>query len=221
LPKTPGRKLSKDRLLLRKEFVERLAQGYGISEACRKLQVSRQTIHNWRKKDEAFDAEVERVLADPIHQTRILRGESKTIVSPEEKWQYQFIGVYRKTGDRNAAILACDKPALFIEQALDPMSDSYDAEFAAMYSEEQQRKLWTIEDNTMNKAEHDAPTARFVLSNLMKAKYGKLEGSSQINQFWFTAAGEADAAKELGGLNFGQEIEATSRPILPASEAEH
>jgi len=204
LANRPGRKLSKDRLLLRKEFVERLAQGYGISEACKVLRVARQTIYNWRQQDEAFDAEVTRVLADPIHQTRILRGESVADVPIEEKWQLRFIGVYRKTGDRNAAILAADKPALFIERALDPMSDDYDEAFAALYAEEQQRKLWLIEDNTMNKAEHDAPTARFVLSNLMKAKYGKLEGHAQINQFWFTAVGEADAAKELGGLNFGE-----------------
>ena len=68
----------------------------------------------------------------------------------------------------------------------DARHEEYDETFHKMFIEEEQRRLWRIEDNTLTKAESDPPTARFVLSNLLKEKYGKLEGTGTTqNLYWF------------------------------------
>lgn len=206
-------KSGKDRALLKKEIIERLAQGYGIRETCDILQVGHGTYYNWRNKDPEFKADVERILSDPLHATRILNRSSKEELGVEENWKLRFLGVYRRTGDRNEALRSAGKRAIEIEQALDSAGDHYDAEFARLFSDEEQKRLWKIEDNALRKAEHDMPTARFVLSNLVKDKYGKLEGTTTVQQVWFTQKGEENAMKEIESM-FSEpevkEIEATS-----------
>jgi hypothetical protein len=201
-----GRVTVKKPALMKQELIAYLAKGYGVKEATKLLRMARSTYYNWRAKDEEFKAEVDRILSDPIHSTRILRQESKAVVGVEENWKLRFLGVYRKTGDRNEALSTCGngKRAQDIENALNPEHADYDEEFHQAFSNEEQKRLWKIEDNTMRKAEHDMPTARFVLSNLVKEKFGKLEGSANIQQVWFTSSGESKALKSLESLNFGQ-----------------
>ena len=195
-----------DSALIKKELVERLAQGYGIKEATKLLRISRSTFYNWRKADEAFNAECTRLLADPIHQSRILRQESKAVLGIEEDWKLRFIGMYRMSGDRTEALATVGngKRAQDIENALNPKHDTYDEQFHKLFLNEEQKRLWKIEDNLLKKAEHDSPSARFVLANLVKDKYGKLEGSATIQQVWFTSQGESDAMSGLQGLGFGK-----------------
>jgi len=190
-------KSGKDKALLKKEIIERLAQGYGIREACDILDIGHSSYYNWRKQDPEFKADVERILADPLHATRILNRSSKEELGVEENWKLRFLGVYRRSGDRNQALMSAGRRAVEIEKALNPDHEDYDAEFAKLFSDEEQKRLWKIEDNTLRKAEHDMPTARFVLSNLVKEKYGKLEGSTTIQQVWFSQKGEEAALREL------------------------
>ena len=190
----------KDKALLKKEFMERISKGYGIQETCKLLNMARSSYYNWRREDPAFKADVERILSDPLHATRILRHESKVELGIEEDWKMRFLGLYRRSGDRNQALKGSGKRATDIEQALDPSHEAYDAEFARLFADEEQKRLWQIEDNTLRKAEHDMPTARFVLSNLVKEKYGKLEGTTTVQQVWFTQTGEEKAIKELETL---------------------
>lgn len=192
----------KDPALIKKEVLERLAQGYGILETCKLLRIGRSTYYKWKGDDEAFSCDVERVLADPLHGTRILSQATKAEVGIEEDWKLRFLGVYRKTGDRNQALanVGEGKFAHEIEAALDPHSTNFDEAFSELFKNEEQKRLWQIEDNTLKKAIHDMPTARFVLSNLVKEKYGKLEGTTTIQQVWFSQVGEEKALSELSSL---------------------
>lgn len=181
-----------------------LRRGYGVNEMCRKVNIHRNTYYAWRKKDPGFRAETERILKDPVHQMRILNKDAKAEAATYETWQKQFIGLYRQTGDRNQAILGCGKDALDVEAALDPKADTYDEVFHKLFLETEQRRLWQVEDNLLGKAEHDSPTARFILANRVKEKYGKLEGASEVkNLYWFTQKGEDEAGVMLDGL-FGK-----------------
>ena len=209
------RQTHSDSALLKKQIIERLAQGYGIMETCDLVRIARNTYYNWKKADPAFAADVERILRDPIHTTRIMKHESKAVVGIEDDWKLRFLGVYKKTGDRNQALMHVGegKRAQEIEAAMDPNHPDYDAQFAKAFINEEQKRLWQIEDNTLRKAEHDMPTARFVLGNLVKHKYGKLEGSTTIQQAWFSAKGEDEAANTLRGLNFGQSETKPKEPL--------
>ena len=94
-----------------------------------------------------------------------------------------------------------------MSNALNPKHEDFDEAFHSMFSEEEQRRLWRIEDNTLKKAEHDMPTARFVLSNLLKEKYGKIEGTTtHQNLFWFNTAGEDKAREALYHLFGPKEV---------------
>jgi len=178
-----------------------MAKGYGISAAAKKLGLSRNTYYNWCKTDPEFKANTRRILDDPIHQKRVLNASGRADMSVDMKWQQKFIALYRRTGDKVQAAGACKKSTSEIADALDPKSESYDEEFHLLFLEEEQRRLWTIEDNTLRKAEHDAPTARFVLSNLLKEKYGKVsEGSVTLTQHWHTQKGEDEAGEFIDGL---------------------
>jgi hypothetical protein len=210
----------KDSALIRAEIVATLAEGFGIKETCRKIGCSVQSYYNWRKKNPEFDAACDKVLSDPIHKERILTGRAKADVGVGASWQDIFLALYRRTGDRAAALAQCkDKSALDIENALDKDHDTYDEVFAYRFQEEQQRKLWKIEDNMLTKAEHDAPTSRFALSNLMKERYGKVGGEVTVNQLhWFSERGAGQARDILSDM-FEQEVtpEVQLGPALPAS----
>lgn len=191
----------KFRTSLKGEFLAQMSKGYGLQEIARKLGISRNTYYNWKKADPEFRANAERILNDPIHQKRILNKSGHADMSVDMKWQQKFIAMYRRTGDKVQSADACGKPAKDVQDALEVKNASYDEEFHLAFLEEEQRRLWVIEDNTLRKAEHDAPTARFVLSNLLKEKYGKVsEGSVTLNQSWFTQRGEDEAGEFLDGL---------------------
>lgn len=202
---------------MKAEWLALMAKGYGIKAIGDKVGVSRNTYYNWCKADPEFKANAHRILDDPVHQKRILNKSGHADMSVDMKWQQKFIALYRRTGDKVQAAGAAGKSTVEIASALDPKSDAYDEEFHLAFLEEEQRRLWTIEDNTLRKAEHDAPTARFVLSNLLKEKYGKVsEGSVNISQHWYTQAGEDQAGELLDGL-FGKANPDSSdaRPMDP------
>lgn len=189
----------------KKEMLALLAKGYGISEMCRKLGITRPTYYNWRKKDPHFDHECQRILDDPAHKERILKGASRTDVTPDLPWQQKFLRSYRITGDKNEAANASGMKAREVEDALNPKSENYDEEFHLGFLEEEQRRIWQIEDNLHKKAEHDGPSARFVLANLLKEKYGKVEGQVNVHTTqWFTQKGTDEASEFLSGL-FGSQ----------------
>lgn len=198
----PANRSGKSRSLLKKEFKNKLAQGYGIAEACKQLRFARATYYNWRNADEAFASEVDLILADPIHQTRLLRHDGKAAAQTFSTWQKKFVALYRQTGSRDEAIAGCGKSALEVEAALNPKSEDFDAVFARLFDEEQQRRLWRIEDNLLKKAEHDTTASRFVLSNLLKDRYGKVGGETTVNAQlnWFTEAGANKAQGTLEQL---------------------
>ena len=211
------RSTHKDPALIKQEFYARLAQGHGIMQTCDILRIGRSTYYNWKKKDPEFAAECTRILSDPVHTTRMLNNESQTTIPTTSTWQDKFIAVYRKTGDRDQSLIACGESALYVEHTMTPTSEHYDEEFHVRFMEEEQKRLWRIEDNMLRKAEHDPPTARFALSNLMKEKYGKVGGEVTVNnQHWFTSAGAARADKLMDGLfgdgEAGLEQHATPRP---------
>jgi len=192
---------SKDSALLRQEFLALIAEGYGIKESCSQLGFSTQSYYNWRKKNDAFREACDAVLSDPIHKERILSGAAKADVAVGATWQQKFIALYRRTGDRVAAASQSGVEAVDVENSLDKDHDDYDEQFAYDFQEEQQKKLWKIEDNMMKKAEHDAPTSRFALSNLMKEKYGKVGGEVTVNQLhWFTERDTGSARDLLSDL---------------------
>jgi hypothetical protein len=195
------RKTHKDPALIKDEFYARLGQGYGITEACKVLRISRSTYYNWRDSDPVFAAECKRLLSDPVQQVRRMEGKKIADAPVHSTWQDKFIAVYRKTGDRDQAQVSCGESAVYIEQTLSPTSDKYDEEFHKRFMEEEQKRLWRIEDSMLRKAEHDMPTARFALSNLLKEKYGKVGGEVTVNnQHWFTSAGAARADKLMDDL---------------------
>lgn len=206
-----ARSTHKDSALLKEELLARLRKGYGIGESCKLIRISRQTYYNWGKKDDEFAAACKRLLSDPIHSTRILQNKGQAEVPTHANWQLRFIGVYKQNGDRDEAASAAGKHPIEIRNAMDPRHADYDEAFHKSFLEEEQRRLWRIEDNTLTKAEHDMPTARFVLSNLLKEKYGKLEGAGTTqNLYWFTAVGEQKARDWLEGT-FGDVTEIASQ----------
>jgi hypothetical protein len=192
---------AKHRESLKKEFLALLAKGYGILAASKKIGASRGSYYNWKKLDPEFAAAADRIVSDPVHQKRILSKSGKANMSVDMNWQGKFIAMYRQTGDKVEAAQTAGKTTVEVSDALNTKSESYDEEFHLAFLEEEQRRLWVIEDNTLRKAEHDAPTARFVLSNLLKEKYGKVsEGSVTVNQNWNTQRGDDEAEEFLDGL---------------------
>jgi len=197
-------KTAKYRESIKAELLALTAKGYGISAACKKVGVSRPTYYNWKKKDPHFARELDAILSDPVHQQRLLDNQATADISVDMTWAQKFIATYRRTGDKIKSAQTAGKTTVELSNALEPKHDSYNEEFHLAFLEEEQRRLWQIEDNTLAKAEHDGPTARFVLSNLLKEKYGKVsEGSVNVNAHWHTQAGTDQAGEFLDGL-FGE-----------------
>ena len=202
-------KTAKFRESIKQEILALTAKGYGISAACKKVGITRPTYYNWKKKDPHFARELNQILSDPVHQQRLLDNQATADIAVDMTWAQKFIATYRRTGDKVKSAQTAGKTTVELSNCLDPKHDSYDEEFHLAFLEEEQRRIWTIEDSTLAKAEHDGPTARFVLSNLLKDKYGKVsEGSVQVNQHWHTQAGSDQAGEFLDGL-FGEATDRT------------
>lgn len=200
---------------MKQEIVHSLSRGCGVVESCRLAGASRSGYYQWRRTDPVFKTDCDRLLRDPVHQERILRGQAVAASSTKDSWQEKFIATYNATGDREQAMIAAAQSALHIEACLAPGSEHYDPPFARAFDQAEQRRLWRIEDNLLNKAEHDSPSARFILANRVKDKYGKLEGTTTIPITWFTVEGESRAAKNMRRM-FGE----TSQDPIPTSELE-
>ena len=183
-------------VLLKQQIIAHLNKGYGISETCKVLRLSRSTYYNWCRDDAEFKADCKRILGTDIHKDRMLHKGKVAPVGVESSWQERFIALYRKTGDRAQAADGCGLKVVELNARLELGNPEYDEVFHKQFMEEEQRRLWVIEDSTLRKAEHDMPTARFVLSNLLKEKYGKVGGEVTVNnQHWFTSKGESKAAQ--------------------------
>jgi hypothetical protein len=181
-------------VLLKQQVIAHLNKGYGISETCKLLRISRTSYYNWRREDPEFAAECARILGTEIHKDRMLHRGAVAPVGVEASWEDKFLNLYRKTGDRAKAADGCGLTVVQLNERMTPGEAEYDEVFHKRFIEEEQRRLWVIEDSTLRKAEHDMPTARFVLSNLLKEKYGKVGGEVTINnQHWFTSKGESKA----------------------------
>jgi hypothetical protein len=204
---------------LKQEFLAKISKGYGIGEACKLLRFGRSTFYNWKRGDPEFAAECDRILATPVHKERIIHKQPKADTAVDASWQEIFLALYKKTGDRDSAVDGCGIEALAINEAMDPTSAAYDEVFHKQFMEEEQRRLWRIEDSMLRKAEHDMPTARFALSNLLKEKYGKVGGEVTVNQHWFTSKGQAKAATFMGEL-FDDEPYQAGRPSPGRPEGE-
>lgn len=189
---------------MKAEILHHLSRGCGIVEACRLVNTTRSSYYTWRRTDAEFKADAERLLRDPVHVDRILRGQAIAVSETTKSWQEKFITTYNSTGDREAALVSSGKAPLFIESCLARSSDDFDPDFHRAFQQAEQRRLWRIEDNLLNKAEHDSPSARFILANRVKDKYGKLEGTTTVNTAWFTVEGE-DRARNVLRKMFGDD----------------
>ena len=206
-----SRRTKRDPTFLKQEMLAKLSKGYGITESCKLLRFSQSTFYNWKKTDPEFAAECNRILATPVHKERIIHKQRKADTAVDASWQEIFLAIYKKTGDRDQAVDACGVDPLAVTSAMDPTQAAYDEVFHKQFMEEEQRRLWRIEDSMLRKAEHDMPTARFALSNLLKEKYGKLGGEVTVNQHWFTSKGQAKAATFMGDLFEDEPYEAGTR----------
>lgn len=54
------------------KFLKALAQNGNVSEACRRANVSKNTVYEWRKKDEAFKERWEQALEDAIESLELI-----------------------------------------------------------------------------------------------------------------------------------------------------
>ena len=179
------------------EVLHHLSRGCGVVEACRLVDTTRSSYYTWRKSDPEFRADADRLLRDPVHVERILLGQAIAFSETTKSWQEKFSATYNSTGDREQATLSAAQSPLFIESCLAATSDDFDPDFHRAFQQAEQRRLWRIEDNLLNKAEHDSPSARFILANRVKDKYGKLEGTTTVNAAWFTVEGENRAKNVL------------------------
>lgn len=179
-----------------------LAEGYGVTEVCRITRCSRSTYYKHRREDEKFKAECDRILALPEHRQRIADAQAKTVGTTEDDPRRRFVALFIKTRDRNEAANSVGWDALDVEKKLDSTSEEYDEEFATLMAEAEMRHLWRIEDQAKVKALHDSPMTRFILSNNMREKYGKVDRPGEVgnvaNIFWFSGEG-MDKAREIIG----------------------
>lgn len=208
----------KDSLAERKsKLLESLARGYGITEGCKILGVSRNTYYRWSRKDAAFKADASRILSDPAHRERMLSAAATTKVDPAEQWYHTFARVYRTTGDRNeAAEMAGIKPGQVV-CALDKHHDEYNEAFDSLMADAEIRQMWRIEDAALKKAEHDGGMQKFILATRMKAKYGQTGMvPQQTNIFWFNQEGESAAQQTMRELfgGSGPPAEIHAGPVI-------
>ena len=208
----------KDSLAARKaKLLESMARGYGITEGCKILGVSRQTYYRWCRSDEAFKADAKRILSDPAHRERVLTAAATTKIDPAEQWYHTFARVYRTTGDRNeASEMAGVKPSQ-VMCALDKHHDDYNEAFASLMADAEIRQMWRIEDAALKKAEHDGGMQKFILASRMKSKYGQTGAvPTQTNIFWFNAEGESAAQKTMKELfgGSGPPAEVHAGPVI-------
>lgn len=205
---------------MKEEVLHHLSRGCGVTECCRLVNVSRSAYYAWRRTDPEFKASCDRLLRDPVHIERITRGLSVAASDTTKSWQEKFVSTYNATGDREQALIAAAQSALHIEACLAPSSEHYDPDFHRAFQQAEQRRLWRIEDNLLNKAEHDSPSARFILANRVKDKYGKLEGGTTINNntAWFTVEGEQRAVERMRRMFGPTEDGATETQELHAPQ---
>ena len=191
-----SRRTKRDPTFLKQEMLAKLSKGYGITESCKLQRFSQSTFYNWKNTDPEFAAECNRILATPVHKERIIHKQRKADTAVDASWQEIFLAIYKKTGDRDQAVDACGVDSLAVTAAMDPTQAAYDEVFHKQFMEEEQRRLWRIEDSMLRKAEE---------------KYGKLGGEVTVNQHWFTSKGQAKAATFMGDLFEDEPYEAGTR----------
>ena len=175
-----------------------LAKGEGVKTACSILAIGRSTYYKWRKVDEKFRVETDRILSSPEHRERIIMQQSRSEAADESEPREKFMAALRKSGDRSQAANIVNWSATDVEQMLNPESDTYDEELAAAMAEHELRHLWQIEDGAKRKALHDTGMQKFFLTTQLKEKYGKPpeRDGGTTNNFWFSAEGH-DRAKNV------------------------
>lgn len=158
-----------------------------------------------RKADGTFDATVRRLLASPLHQQRIAARKGDSLAAAQKDWRRQFVVQYRVTGDRNVAANAVGREAVEIESMVNPDSESFDEELAALMREEEVRKLWEIEDAVFRAAiaGNNQVMQKFLLQNLRRERFGNVKdakGDQTLNMYWFSQDSETKALKLLDSL---------------------
>lgn len=183
-----------------------LSKGEGIRTACTILAIGRSTFYKWKKNDEVFAADVERILSSPEHRERIVEAQSRTDAARFETDIDKFMAHLATSGDRDQAARTAGMTAVDVEDMLDPSSKKYDEDFAARMAEHDLRHLWKVEDSAKRRAITDGAMGRFFLSTQLKEKYGKppdREGGT-VNNYWFSAAGSDRARNVLRQIVDGE-----------------
>lgn len=137
--------------LTRKKIIEELLRGRGVNEIFRDHGYKSPSIfYKWKAKYPEFKAEVEKILASPVHQARIAAYQSPKV--SEETWREQYINHFRETRNRVQAADRCGKTVTFIINASDPSHPDFDEEFYNMVREEELREAVLVEDELKRKA---------------------------------------------------------------------
>ena len=208
MPDTKSHKLSKEK------FIRELLAGRGINAICRDHGYKSSTIfYRFKKEDDKFKEEAEKILASPHHVQRSSAAQSPKI--EEKSWREQYINKYRETRLRSAAADFVGKSLTFIINACDPTHDDFDEKFYVVVREQELRDATTIEDELMRKSvvENSVQMQKWIIPFLpvVGEKYYKgaenrlsvKEGDNNTIIF-FSPEGVQEAKKLLGDM-FGRE----------------
>lgn len=207
MPDTLKHKLSKEK------FTRELLSGRGINEICRDYGYKSASIYyKWKKQDEKFKLEAEKILDSPVHRTRIAAAQSPRI--SEDTWREQYVNKSRETRSRTIAADFCGKTITEVMAACDPTSEDFDEVFFNLVREEDLRDAVTVEDELKRKAvvENSVQMQKWIIPYLpvVGEKYyrgaeGRLksEGDKTVNVF-FGSDGVQGAQKLLKEM-FGRE----------------
>lgn len=162
--------------LSKKLFLEELLSGKGVAEICRDYGYKTTgTVYSWKKRDEKFAAEWDKIMESPFHKTRVAASQSP--IAGEEGWRERFISKFRETKDRVLAADFAGKSVSEIMERADPSHDNHDQQFHDMLYEEELRDAVRIEDEVMRRATvgNSAQTQKFLLPYLpvVGDKYSK------------------------------------------------
>lgn len=137
--------------LSKRVFLNELLKGKGVAVICKEYGLkSTGTPYSWRKRDEEFRKEWDKIMESPFHKTRIAATQTPT--NSDHGWRERFIVKMRETNDRVAAADFAGKTVSEIMEASDSASENYDKEFANMLYEEELRDAVRIEDEVRRKA---------------------------------------------------------------------
>jgi hypothetical protein len=137
--------------LTKKLFLEELARGRGIKEVCRDYGYKSTSLYyKWKAADESFKNSAEKILASPLHVSRIAASQASKVSG--DSWREEYINSWMATGDRVVSADKCGKTMTEIIHAVDPNHPDFDETFYNMVREQELREAVLVEDELKRKA---------------------------------------------------------------------